>query len=106
MEANGPRDGRSVLWSRRNLPYNGPILSNGSGTRARRDARSMAGRDDRVERAFGLAKERYAEFGVDAETALNRLAAIAVSLHCWQGDDVGGFEGTGEAIEPSAPSGT
>ncbi len=38
------------------------------------------------------AVERYAAAGVDAERALNTLATIPVSLHCWQGDDVGGFE--------------
>jgi L-rhamnose isomerase len=42
--------------------------------------------------AYALARERYAEEGVDTETALERLASIAISLHCWQGDDVGGFE--------------
>ena len=40
----------------------------------------------------------YAEWGVDVEAALRRLSTIAISLHCWQGDDVGGFEGTGQAI--------
>jgi L-rhamnose isomerase len=38
------------------------------------------------------AQEQFAEVGVDTEAALERLAAIPVSLHCWQGDDVGGFE--------------
>ena len=51
-----------------------------------------------VESAFGLAKERYESLGVDVESALERLARISISLHCWQGDDVGGFENTGEAI--------
>src|SRR5262245_66226271 len=51
-----------------------------------------------VERIFALAKERYAELGVDVDRALERLARIPISLHCWQGDDVAGFEGTGEAI--------
>ncbi|MDQ3623193.1 MAG: L-rhamnose isomerase, partial [Verrucomicrobiota bacterium] len=51
-----------------------------------------------IERAYALAQERYAEPGVDTEAALQRLAGIPISLHCWQGDDVGGFEkaGTGE----------
>ena len=50
-----------------------------------------------TERAYQMAKERYAELGVDTDAALARLAAIPISLHCWQGDDVGGFEhfGTG-----------
>lgn len=45
-----------------------------------------------VERAYHLAKEQYAELGVDAPAALAALQNVAVSLHCWQGDDVGGFE--------------
>ncbi len=48
--------------------------------------------------AFALATERYAEWGVDVEAAIRRLAGIAISLHCWQGDDIVGFEGTGEEI--------
>jgi L-rhamnose isomerase len=52
----------------------------------------------RHERAFALAKEQYEELGVDVEAALARLAGVAISLHCWQGDDVGGFESTGQAI--------
>ncbi len=45
-----------------------------------------------IEAAYALAKEAYAEFGVDTDKALAELARIPVSLHCWQGDDVGGFE--------------
>ena len=48
-----------------------------------------------IEKAYSLARERYAEFGVDTEEAIRTLGSVAVSLHCWQGDDVGGFEGTG-----------
>jgi L-rhamnose isomerase len=51
-----------------------------------------------TERAYAMARERYAEADVDTDAALADLAAIPVSLHCWQGDDVGGFEGTGAAI--------
>lgn len=47
-----------------------------------------------VEKAFQLARERYAQIGVDAEKAMQQLANVKVSLHCWQGDDVGGFEST------------
>ena len=50
----------------------------------------------KVEQAYELARERYAELGVDTETAMERLRQIAISLHCWQGDDVGGFEGDTE----------
>ena len=45
-----------------------------------------------VEKAFLLAKERYATWGVDVDRALERLGRVAISMHCWQGDDVGGFE--------------
>src|SRR4051812_18902822 len=51
-----------------------------------------------VEAAFDAAKERYEELGVDVDRALERLAKIPISLHCWQGDDVVGFENTGESI--------
>ena len=40
-------------------------------------------------------KRRYAVLGVDTEAALARLGKVAISLHCWQGDDVGGFENPG-----------
>ncbi|MGE9295752.1 MAG: L-rhamnose isomerase, partial [Puniceicoccales bacterium] len=42
---------------------------------------------------FEQAKEQYAELGVDVEKALEVMASTPISLHCWQGDDVGGFEG-------------
>ena len=45
-----------------------------------------------VEKAYELARERYAALGVDTGRALERLPGIPISLHCWQGDDVGGFE--------------
>lgn len=51
-----------------------------------------------VDAAWKLARERYAALGVDVEKALKRLRSIPISLHCWQGDDVGGFENQGDAI--------
>ncbi|HAI05672.1 MAG TPA: L-rhamnose isomerase, partial [Pantoea sp.] len=45
-----------------------------------------------IEQAFELAKQRYADIGVDVEQAIRQLDAIPVSMHCWQGDDVRGFE--------------
>src|SRR5690348_5752526 len=45
-----------------------------------------------VAKSFSLAKERYAEIGVDVDRVLKKLENVPVSLHCWQGDDVGGFE--------------
>ncbi len=46
----------------------------------------------RIEPAYRLARERYADIGVDTEKVLETLAGIRISLHCWQGDDVAGFE--------------
>jgi len=43
-------------------------------------------------KAFEMARERYAELGVDVHQALNTLESVSLSLHCWQGDDVAGFE--------------
>jgi len=43
---------------------------------------------------YDSAKERYAHYGVDTEKAIERLAQVSISLQCWQGDDVGGFEDT------------
>ena len=48
--------------------------------------------------AYALASERYAALGVDTEQAMQALSGVAISMHCWQGDDVGGFENTGEAL--------
>ncbi len=48
--------------------------------------------DSPLEAAYKLARERYAAAGVDVDRALATLARIPISLHCWQGDDVGGFE--------------
>lgn len=41
---------------------------------------------------FDSAKEIYAKYGVDAEKALDTLKDVTISIHCWQGDDVGGFD--------------
>ena len=42
--------------------------------------------------SYEWAKDHYARLGVDADRALDVLRGVAISLHCWQGDDVGGFE--------------
>ena len=51
-----------------------------------------------IEAAYQLAKERYAMLGVDADSILAQLATVAISLHCWQGDDVLGFENPGRGL--------
>jgi L-rhamnose isomerase len=54
-----------------------------------------------IERSYLSARDKYAERGVDADKALGRLQAISLSLHCWQGDDVGGFEKHAEGLAGS-----
>ncbi|MGJ4952851.1 L-rhamnose isomerase [Bradyrhizobium sp. HKCCYLS20291] len=54
--------------------------------------------DQTVEKAFAQAQAHFAATGVDVEAALARLDQVAVSLHCWQGDDVRGFENPEAAL--------
>ena len=42
--------------------------------------------------AYAIAKERYAEFGIDTEKVIGQLQDFHLSMHCWQADDVKGFE--------------
>ena len=51
-----------------------------------------------IEQSYQLAKERYAQVGVDTDKVLKQLAQIPISIHCWQGDDVGGFENAGQEL--------
>lgn len=51
-----------------------------------------------IDAAFQLAAERYESIGVDVNAALKTLQSVAISVHCWQGDDVAGFENTGESL--------
>ena len=55
-------------------------------------------KDRQIQQAYRLARERYAEMGVNTDRALARLSRVSISLHCWQGDDVGGFESFGEEL--------
>ena len=51
-----------------------------------------------TEHTYAFAKEKYAEYGVDTEKALRQLRKISISIHCWQGDDVTGFENMGGTL--------
>lgn len=54
-------------------------------------------KNQQITQAFEFAKARYAAFGIDVENAINQLDKLPISLHCWQADDVTGFEnGDGE----------
>ena len=50
----------------------------------------------RIKQAYDIAVERYAELGIDVEQVLEKLQKVEISMHCWQADDVGGFEACGE----------
>jgi L-rhamnose isomerase len=52
----------------------------------------MTPTESQIRAAYEIAKERYAAFGVDTEAVLKKMEKESISLHCWQGDDVGGFE--------------
>jgi L-rhamnose isomerase len=53
--------------------------------------------NSQINQAYEFARERYAEFGIDVEKAVEQLDKLSISLHCWQADDVAGFEnGDGE----------
>ena len=47
---------------------------------------------------YQIAKEKYAAIGVDTDAAIAKLKNIKISLHCWQGDDVGGYETVGSSL--------
>ena len=49
-----------------------------------------------IQKAYEVAKERYAAIGVDTDKAIEQLEKTPISLHCWQADDVTGFESTGQ----------
>jgi L-rhamnose isomerase len=55
-------------------------------------------KEENIAPAYRIAQEEYAERGIDAEAAIQRLETIPISLHCWQGDDVGGFETPGAEL--------
>ncbi|MEO7272865.1 MAG: L-rhamnose isomerase, partial [Vicinamibacterales bacterium] len=53
---------------------------------------------DRIAARYESARQQYADLGVDTDAALARLGEVPISLHCWQGDDVLGFENVGESL--------
>ncbi len=55
----------------------------------------MVPQENNVRDAYCLAKERFAALGVDVDSAVKTLGNVSLSMHCWQGDDVGGFENPG-----------
>ena len=53
-------------------------------------------KEEFVLKAYEIAKERYAALGVDTDKVLEQLQNFHLSMHCWQADDVGGFESAGD----------
>ena len=47
---------------------------------------------------YQMVKEKYTSVGVDTEEAIAKLGRIPISIHCWQGDDVGGFDRAGQDL--------
>lgn len=58
----------------------------------------MPSKSKSSQQSYASAKALYADLGVDTEAAMRALSKVSISLHCWQGDDVGGFENTGEGL--------
>jgi L-rhamnose isomerase len=52
--------------------------------------------NETVKKAYEIAKERYAALGIDTEKVLQQLQDFHLSMHCWQADDVSGFESAGD----------
>ena len=53
-------------------------------------------KEELVNKAYAVAQERYAAIGVNTEKVLNQMQDFHLSMHCWQADDVSGFESTGD----------
>ncbi|HEY5589043.1 MAG TPA: L-rhamnose isomerase, partial [Candidatus Paceibacterota bacterium] len=46
----------------------------------------------KAKEAYKIARKQYAEYGINTDKVIDKLINIPISIHCWQGDDVGGFE--------------
>jgi L-rhamnose isomerase len=53
---------------------------------------------DSTHNSYALAKERYAALGVNTDNAIERIQDVEIAVHCWQGDDVAGFERAGQEL--------
>lgn len=51
-----------------------------------------------IKKSYQLAKEQYAELGIDTDKVISEMDKLVLSLHCWQTDDVGGFEREGAEL--------
>ena len=53
-------------------------------------------KEELIVKYYEVARDRYADIGVDKDKAMDALQQVQLSLHCWQADDVVGFESDGE----------
>ena len=51
-----------------------------------------------IQKSYELARKQYAELGVDTDKVIEKMHDVVISLHCWQADDVGGFEKPGAEL--------
>ncbi|MGF1587150.1 MAG: L-rhamnose isomerase [Bacteroidales bacterium] len=49
-------------------------------------------KNEKIKEAYKISKEKYAELDIDTDAAIKQMEDVVISLHCWQTDDVGGFE--------------
>lgn len=49
-------------------------------------------KEEQIKKEYAAAKEQYAVLGIDVEKAIEKLNSVSISIHCWQADDVSGFE--------------
>lgn len=61
--------------------------------------------NEQIQKAYEMAKAQYAALGVDVDKALTQLDTLSISMHCWQTDDVKGFESDGELTGGIAATG-
>lgn len=47
---------------------------------------------EKIDQGYELAREKYVAYGIDTDAVIAQLGKIQIALHCWQGDDVAGFE--------------
>ena len=52
-------------------------------------------KEQQIINAYEIAKERYAKLGIDTDAVMETLQSVPMSMHCWQADDVTGFESQG-----------
>lgn len=63
-------------------------------------------KSNKIKQAYQMAAERYATFDIHTDAILKKLEKIPISIHCWQGDDVGGFENVGGDLAGSGLAAT